>query len=219
MQAFSRRKHAQETHGRSRHLALRMERVYRGHLGRLSFEESQQERDRALRLAFWAENAIMIQRIFRGFSSRKTKHNFYLRKHYLASVAAKGEEIRAEVDRHYFESKAVHEHQTAVARLESFEKVVGSLHHMLSTGSCAGVYNSPYHTSARATVYGMPLEEHLENVAKGTLRHSILRFGTNTGFVHSSQGELEATGAGEAMQTSAGLYAYSTKPIQITRAH
>ena len=36
-------------------------------------------------------------------------------------------------------------------RLEKFEKVVGSLHHMLSTGTCAGVYNSPYDQMAPAT--------------------------------------------------------------------
>jgi hypothetical protein len=60
----------------------------------------------------------------------------------------------------------------------------------MSTSSCAGVYNSPYHQAVKPTVYGIHLEEHLENVARGTLRQTILRYGTNTGFVAHSPGEM-----------------------------
>jgi hypothetical protein len=61
----------------------------------------------------------------------------------------------------------------------------------------------------QATVYGMPVEQHLHNVAKGTLRDSILRYGTNTGLVY---------GAEEARGEPNNMYVYSTKPIQIMRA-
>lgn len=205
LQAFVRRQQARAQHGHQRHVTLRLERAYRGHLGRLTFERAQLERDRMLRQNFWDQNATvrlllsnpacypclpsvtlsrrdpiyrgpdrlsllkrirvhfmlaqeqmranfhsirmklqgrisprprnpnvlnhlshrvqLVQRMFRGFHSRKHKHNFYLRKHYLEQVAAKGEEIRVKVERHYQESKAVEEHLTAVQRIESFEKV------------------------------------------------------------------------------------------------
>jgi hypothetical protein len=74
-------------------------------------------------LCILLEKSQLVQKMFRGFHSRKHKHNFYLRKHYLEQVAAKGEEIRVKVERHYQESKAVEEHMTAVQRMESFEKV------------------------------------------------------------------------------------------------
>jgi hypothetical protein len=61
----------------------------------------------------------------------------------------------------------------------STPQVVSSLHHMLSTGTCAGVYNSPYDQMAPATVYGLPVEEHLRNVARGTLRQQILKKSSN----------------------------------------
>ena len=168
-------------------------------------------------------------------------------------------------------------------RLEKFEKVVGSLHHMLSTGTCAGVYNSPYDQMAPATgslphptrftfgsvqykdnarcpgvatrrlarrvqlaetdglvlscaAYGLPIEDHLRNVVKGTLRSTIL------GLNQSQQGQAQTWVRGptgkdseygyeslgpeggawyqeDASSAGAGgqLYAYSTKPIKITR--
>jgi hypothetical protein len=74
-------------------------------------------------LGLFTRKSQLVQKMFRGFHSRKHKHNFYLRKHYLEQVAAKGEEIRVKVERHYQESKAVEEHMTAVQRMESFEKV------------------------------------------------------------------------------------------------
>ena len=61
---------------------------------------------------------------------------------------------------------------------------MSSLHHMLSTGTCAGVYNSPYDQMAPATVYGLPIEEHLRNVARGTLRQQIRKKFYNGDFLY-----------------------------------
>mmetsp|Transcript_3052 Transcript_3052/g.7622 ORF Transcript_3052/g.7622 Transcript_3052/m.7622 type:complete len:279 (+) Transcript_3052:27-863(+) len=204
LQAFMRRKLARDVYGARRHLSLRLERVYRGHLGRLEFEREQQSRNRRLRKAFWDYNAALVQKIWRGFNSRKNKHNFYLRKHYLQSVAEKGRLIREQLEEHYETSRVEEARTMAAQRLENFEKVVGNLHHMASTASCSGVYNSPYHQATQATVYGMAVEEHLQNVAKGTLRESILRYGTNTGLLPE-----------EHVQGEQQIYTYSTKPVQI----
>jgi len=117
---------------------------------------------------------VLVQKIFRGFYSRKHVHNFYLRKAYLDSVAQTGHERRAELAQHFVQLHEMESRRMDEERLTKFEKVVSSLHHMRSTGSCAGVYNSPYDQMAPATVYGLPIEEHLRNVARGTLRQQIL---------------------------------------------
>jgi hypothetical protein len=215
--------------------AMTLERVYRGHLGRNFYEDTQQERDARTRRAFWNSNAALVQKIFRGFYSRKHVHNFYLRKAYLDSVAQTGQQRRAELDDHYEQLYEIEMQRLQSERLAKFEKVVGSLHHMLSTGSCAGVYNSPYDQMAPATVYGLPIEEHLRNVAKGTLRSTILRmssaqqgpetwvrgptgkeseYGDTYAYGPEGGGGTEYSGQGSGGQQ---LYAYSTKPIKITR--
>lgn len=216
--------------------AITLERVYRGHLGRNHYEDTQQQRDARTRRAFWNSSAALVQKIWRGFYSRKHIHNFYLRKAYLDSVAQTGQERRAELDEHYEHLYEMEMQRVQQDRLEKFEKVVGSLHHMLSTGSCAGVYNSPYDQMAPATVYGLPIEEHLKNVSKGTLRTTIMRMQGNaqgpetwvrgpTG-KESEYGDSYAYGPDAGANTEHGgggaggggqLYAYSTKPIKITR--
>lgn len=208
--------------------AITLERVYRGHLGRNTYEETQQDRDDRTRRAFWNSSATLVQKLWRGFYSRKHVHNFYLRKAYLDSVAQAGEHRRAELDDHFEKLYEMDMQRQQQERLEKFEKVVGSLHHMLSTGSCAGIYNSPYDQMAPATVYGLPIEEHLRNVAKGTLRTTILRMTGNTPGPEtwvrgptgkeSEYGESYAHGPeGGAENTGGQLYAYSTKPIPIIR--
>lgn len=184
LQASSRRLLQRLSFGHRRHKAITLERAYRGHLGRLRYEDSQAEREAGMRRAFWDGNAVLVQKIWRGFFSRKHVHNFYLRKAYLLSVAERGAAVQTILAKH---------HQTLVEldaatqdekRLQQFEGVVSSLHHLLSTKSCPGLYNSPYAQMAQETVYGLPIEQHLRNVATGTLRSSIdmsTRTGTKTG--------------------------------------
>jgi hypothetical protein len=218
-----------------RRQAITVERVYRGHLGRNLYEDEQVLRDARTRRAFWNSNAALVQKIWRGFFSRKHVHNFYLRKAYLDSVALTGQQRREELNEHMERLMDIETQRVQQERLEKFERVVGSLHHMLSTGCCAGVYNSPYEQLAPATAFGLPIEEHLRNVAKGTLRATIMRTGMQqepetwvrgpTG-KESELGESYAHGPIEGIMSGGvevlggqggQLYAYSTKPIRISR--
>ena len=47
---------------------------------------------------YFAQQAVMIQKIFRGFYVRKYVHNFYLRKEELQALAAKNDQFRKELD-------------------------------------------------------------------------------------------------------------------------
>mmetsp|Transcript_911 Transcript_911/g.1536 ORF Transcript_911/g.1536 Transcript_911/m.1536 type:complete len:92 (+) Transcript_911:105-380(+) len=90
---------------------------------------------------------------------------------------------------------------------------------MLSTASCNGIYNSPYGQMVPATAYGMPIEDHLRNVAKGTLRDTIIRQGTARGGIPQWQGDTEEGLRTEYAGSAPGqLYAYSTKPMKISRS-
>ena len=159
---------------------------------------------------------MMIQKIFRGYFSRKNVHNFYLRKSYLETIASKGEGVRRELDHHFTVMQTEAQNRQAEARIDEFEKVVGNLHHMLSTASCRGVYNSPYHQPTQATMFGLPVEEHLRNVARGTLRMTVGRVRTEA--MQSPPSVAPAYAGGTGRDDGDGLYAFATKPAKISRA-
>jgi len=242
LQSAARRAISRQHFAHDRSAAITLERVYQGHRGRLLiYEEAQLRRDAEARAAFWDANAVAVQRMWKGFYSRKHVHNFYLRKAYLDSVAERGQTLRMQLATHHARMAEAAEEAAAEARLDKFEGVVSSLHHMLSTATTRGVYNSPYQHLAPQTAYGLPIEEHLKNVSKGTLRQTIeLR----TGVAHGRQlrgstgpqvwkssapptgvpshAPSSAAGARDMVPpasaaSGAQLYAFSTKPIKISR--
>jgi len=235
MQAAARRALSGRHYSHHRSSAISVERVYQGHRGRLLvYEEAQLRRDAGARAAFWNANAIQVQKMWKGFLSRKHQHNFYLRKAYLDSVADRGQALRSHLAQHHSRLTLAAEEAAVEARLDKFEGVVSSLHHMLSTTTIRGVYNSPYQHLAPQTAFGLPIETHLKNVSKGTLRQTIeMRTGIGQGKAHRSSSpqvwKSSAPPTGAPSQSAAGLeagggsgvqlYAFSTKPIKISRAH
>jgi hypothetical protein len=74
--------------------ATEIERVHRGHMGRKKSRHQLKKRNESRLLSMFFFFAIQLQRTFRGYYSRKYKHNFYNRKKYLQQLVVKGEEVR-----------------------------------------------------------------------------------------------------------------------------
>lgn len=75
--------------------ATEIQRIFRGHLGRLQARRVLDAREDAASRDVAVACAVAIQRIYRGFRSRRYLHDFYARKEYMRYVADKGEELRA----------------------------------------------------------------------------------------------------------------------------
>lgn len=56
------------------------------------------QEDNRKNLLYFAKQAVLIQKIFRGFFVRKYVHNFYLRKEELQALDKKNQEFRRELD-------------------------------------------------------------------------------------------------------------------------
>lgn len=52
------------------------------------------------------------------------------------------------------------------AAAEEFDKVTGSLHHLLSTSVRPGIFRSPYGEAYSATAFDIPVEKHIEDSFK-----------------------------------------------------
>jgi len=63
-----------------------IQRIWRGYLARQYACYVSSQRDKKRALALWTRMAIVIQKTFRAFHSRRYKHSYYERKAYLANV-------------------------------------------------------------------------------------------------------------------------------------
>ncbi len=152
---------------------MEIERVARGRLGRKACHRLKEERLAAERAAIFQYQASVIQHVFRGFYSRRFKHDFYARKAYIANILEKSNSLRVELAAN--RERAAQEEQAR--RMESmqaeFKKVASGLHHLLSTKSRPGVYNSPFALDGPPTAFGVSVEDHLRDSTADILRESL----------------------------------------------
>ena len=93
------------------------------------------------RCMFYSSCATVIQRVYRGFYSRKYVHDFWARKKYITHIERKNEKRRDKVN--VYHQTLTNEEERALennARME-FHKLASSLHHLTSTRAIPGVYS------------------------------------------------------------------------------
>lgn len=82
-------------------MALLIQRIYRGHLGREHFHECRRKRDYELRMQYFNAHAIYMQRIYRGYWSRKYIMDFYARKAFIAACLLAGQRMKTLLTMNY----------------------------------------------------------------------------------------------------------------------
>jgi len=108
------------------------------------FRQKLKEHVVQLRLKYYDDNAVKIQKIWRGFYVRQYVLDYYSRKRYLAGLEQKNEQIRTQLQeyREYLEQKQLEQQRQAnIAKLEDEAK---RTHYLVSTKAVPGIYNSKY---------------------------------------------------------------------------
>ncbi|CAF1003078.1 unnamed protein product [Rotaria sordida] len=108
------------------------------------FRQKLKEHVLQLRLKYYDDNAVKIQKIWRGFYVRKYVLDFYSRKRYLTGLEQKNEQIRTQLReyREYLDQKQLEQQRQAnIAKLEEEAK---RTHYLVSTKVVPGIYNSKY---------------------------------------------------------------------------
>lgn len=150
-----------------RHCAITIQRYFRGHKARERFIKRKYI-DNQLKLdCYFSAQAVVIQKHFRGYYCRKYVHDFYARKEYMRFLEYKNEEIQKQMQDYYEKtSKEDEERREANARKE-FRELARNLHHLSSTKTVPGVYNSPFlPDDAKPSAFGVPVEKHLKTTFK-----------------------------------------------------
>ena len=130
-------------------------------MGRKKFAEEQTKQQLMRQRQFFDTMATAIQKIFRGYISRKYVMDFYERKAYINTIKQNSDkfisELRKEEERQMLEKEAMKEAKDA----QKFDTLVSSLHHLLSTGTHHGIFSSPFGDEHNATAFGIPIENHI----------------------------------------------------------
>jgi len=77
-----------------------IQRVYRGHLGRVKSGNAREERAMEQESSVYHYYATVIQRVFNGYYSRKYIHDFFARKAYIESIKEKSQQLREQLSGH-----------------------------------------------------------------------------------------------------------------------
>jgi hypothetical protein len=140
--------------------AVEFQRCIRGYIGRIMFMREQEEKAKLLRMAFFNAQAVVVQRVFRGYISRKYVHDFYARKKYISAIAERGDTMREEMNRHLEVSTQQAMEQEQAKMVEKFKNVMEHTSHLRSTKAQPSVYSSPF-TAMPATILSVSVEDHL----------------------------------------------------------
>ena len=117
-----------------------IQRVYKGYKTRKSFWKLTSIALSLQRTQFFSSAALCIQRIYRGFYSRKYLHDFHARKKYLKHIEGKNQRRLEKMNKYKQELIADEQkRQEEYARME-FYKLSTNLHHLTSTKAVPGVY-------------------------------------------------------------------------------
>merc|ERR1719402_132370 len=117
---------------------------FRGYQGRKRFQQIVGSAVDTMRSGYYVEMATRIQSRWRGYYTRKYKHNYYARKHYLDSVVRRNADVRDALAQYVEAQEEKQERENR--RVEEQEKMLQArrLHYMRSTYQINGVFSSPW---------------------------------------------------------------------------
>mmetsp|Transcript_57704 Transcript_57704/g.180819 ORF Transcript_57704/g.180819 Transcript_57704/m.180819 type:complete len:389 (+) Transcript_57704:145-1311(+) len=154
--------------------ARRIQRFLRGSLARKRTKNLRLERNRQLQMVFFHHCAAVIQKFFRGWSSRRNLHDYYGRKQYLETIGKRGEWTTEYLRREHQQKLEEAKREEEAAMRKEFDTLAGELHHLVSTKTIAGVYNPPYN-DVLPHAFEKPIEEHLRDSCNVQLPKSLRR--------------------------------------------
>ncbi|XP_062913329.1 spermatogenesis-associated protein 17 [Mobula hypostoma] len=124
--------------------AIIIQKTWRGFQSRVYFRFMVQRAYFIMKMNFYNEMAVRIQKRWHGYYVRKYIHNFYEMKKYFISLSMKNLTIRKKLEE-YEQTKKKERERKAIEeeeRRKCYE--ARKIHYLLSTEQIPGIYNSPY---------------------------------------------------------------------------
>jgi len=156
---------------RGKHFAANeIQRVFRGHRGRKRVKDAARVRAQMQRYHLIQYFVLQIQRVLRGFYSRKYRSNHASRKRFIKATKEKAEEIRGMLNNYAIRQNQAADQEKMEYRSREIEMCAEKLHHLLSTKRVRGVFNPPEDLIETPTLNNVPVEDHVRGFVKDLLR-------------------------------------------------
>jgi hypothetical protein len=152
-------------------VSLIIQKNFKGFLARTQHENKVNEESNVKNQKFYEYHLTIIQKMWRGFVSRRNKLDYHMRKKYLQKIKQKNEETLTKVHEYSKAIKYELDRKSEDDERKKFYEVASHLHHLVSTKIIPGVYNPPHlPEESKPQVYNTDIEAHLKYVFKQSLR-------------------------------------------------
>lgn len=148
-------------------MATIIQRTFRKHQAQVLVQCLRVEKAREERIAFFNREAMKIQRLWRGFDSRRHIFDYHKQQEYLQKVKEANEQMKRELDDHYAETNE-NERQAAFQRSKRIQQRNAlHQHYLVSTAAIPSIFQPPAFTK---DAEAMPaIENFIRNVNKAKL--------------------------------------------------
>ena len=154
----------------------KVKKVYKGHKDRMRVEAVKEELYEKRRMMFFETQATVIQKwyftslcpifiSFRGYMCRKYNHDYFARKQFLGHIMNKTKLVQDQMEEQAKASNIDYQKSKEEMARAEFTMITGNLHHLMSTKTQAGIYNSPY-TASKPQAFNVDIETHLQTSFK-----------------------------------------------------
>lgn len=152
------------------HKANTIQRVVRGIFARvkaLRLRISKINHRRSLTMTYFV---LQLQRVFRGYYSRKYRANHKNRKAFIQHITTTAEAIRTKLNLYSIEQLKYEEQEYYDKKNNDFRSYAENLHHLVSTKHIRGVFNPNPEYMETPLVDDIPVEDHVRYAVKDLLR-------------------------------------------------
>ncbi|CAH1792563.1 unnamed protein product, partial [Owenia fusiformis] len=141
---------------------------WRGYLGRIYYRICVQNSVFIMKMNHYNAMATKVQKIWRGYYTRKYISNYYSRKRYLEGLQVKNEIVRNELEEYAEQQEMIEQRKREMAEKKLKDDHAAKTHYLVSTEVIPGIYNSPFLPFDRRHLYARLYPSEKEYLLRST---------------------------------------------------
>ena len=157
--------------------ALEVQKALRGYLARANHQKDVEEQNDNLMKQFFEYHISIIIKHWLGYKCRKNVMDYHANRKWLEVTRKKNEETLIELKEQAAKRQYELDRQNEENQRRNFVNIAKNLHHLVSTTTIPGVYNTPFlPAELKPQVYNADIEEHLRGIFKSSYMKNKGRF-------------------------------------------
>ena len=157
--------------------ALEVQKALRGYLARANHQKDVEEQNDNLMKQFFEYHISIIIKHWLGYKCRKNVMDYHANRKWLEVTRKKNEETLIELKEQAAKRQYELDRENEENQRRNFVNIAKNLHHLVSTATIPGVYNTPFlPAELKPQVYNADIEEHLRGIFKSSYMKNKGRF-------------------------------------------